>query len=280
MNHQLLNNNTDSRQRWALTLAYDGGFFHGWQTQPNRLRTIQAHLEEALSFVADENIQVTAAGRTDAGVHATAQVVHFDTQASRPAKAWVRGGNSAMDKSVRILTAQTVLPHFHARFDAFGRRYRYVLESGRVRMPQLRGKAGWTHWPLNMTAMREAAALLVGEHDFSSFRASECQAKSPIKTLYAVRLSGSPNFMALDLHGNAFLHNMVRNIVGALVYVGAGKMSVADFAQLLAAKSRRHAPPTLMPDGLYLTGVDYPPEFGVITPPLPIWLWPNLGENE
>ncbi|PIT51075.1 tRNA pseudouridine(38-40) synthase TruA [Snodgrassella alvi] len=264
-------------QRWALTLAYDGGAFHGWQKQPDGLYTIQSVLEAALSAIAAEPINVVVAGRTDAGVHATGQIVHFDTHAQRSAEAWLRGTNTAMDKNIRIVRAQPVAAEFHARFDAYGRRYRYMLESSRVRMPQLRGRVGWTHYPLNMDLMREAAEMLIGEHDFSSFRSSDCQAKSPVKTLYQLRLVGSPELMAIDFHGSAFVHNMVRNIVGALVYVGAGKLSVAGFAQLVAAKSRRLAPPTFMPDGLYLTGVDYPQQWGVATAALPVWLWPYLN---
>jgi tRNA pseudouridine38-40 synthase len=264
-------------QRWALTLAYDGGAFHGWQKQPDGLYTIQSVLEEALSSIAAEPVNVVVAGRTDAGVHATGQVVHFDTYAQRSAEAWLRGTNTAMDKNIRIVRAQPVAAEFHARFDAYGRRYRYMLESSRVRMPQLRGRVGWTHYPLNMDLMREAAEMLIGEHDFSSFRSSDCQAKSPVKTLYQLRLAGSPELMAIDFHGSAFVHNMVRNIVGALVYVGTGKLSVAGFAQLVAAKSRRLAPPTFMPDGLYLTGVDYPQQWGVATAALPVWLWPYLN---
>lgn len=263
-------------QRWALTLAYDGRAFHGWQKQPDGLYTIQSVLEDALSSIAAEQINVVVAGRTDAGVHATGQVVHFDTCALRSAEAWLRGTNTAMDKNIRIIKVQPVAAEFHARFDAFGRRYRYMLESSRVRMPQLRSRVGWTHYPLNMALMREAAAMLVGEHDFSSFRSSDCQAKSPVKTLYKLNLVGSPELMAIDFYGSAFLHNMVRNIVGALVYVGAGKLSVAGFAQLLAARSRRLAPPTFMPDGLYLTGIDYPQQWGVETSALPVWLWPYL----
>ncbi|PIT14173.1 tRNA pseudouridine(38-40) synthase TruA [Snodgrassella alvi] len=264
-------------QRWALTLAYDGGAFHGWQKQPDGLYTIQSVLEAALSAIAAEPINVVVAGRTDAGVHATGQIVHFDTHAQRSAEAWLRGTNTAMDKNIRIVKAQPVAAEFHARFDAYGRRYRYMLESSRVRMPQLRGRVGWTHYPLNMELMREAAAMLIGEHDFSSFRSSDCQAKSPVKTLYELSLAGSPELMAIDFHGSAFVHNMVRNIVGALVYVGAGKLSVAGFAQLVAAKSRRLAPPTFMPDGLYLTGVDYPQQWGIATATLPVWLWPHLS---
>ncbi|MDF7675438.1 tRNA pseudouridine(38-40) synthase TruA [Neisseriaceae bacterium ESL0693] len=264
------------QQRWVLMLSYDGSAFHGWQKQPHGLYTIQQVVEAALSKVADEPIQVTVAGRTDAGVHATAQVLHFDTHAIRPAMAWMRGTNTHMDKNIRVIQAQRVDAAFHARFDAYGRHYRYLLESSTVRSPQLRGRAGWTHYALDMTKMQQAAALLVGEHDFSSFRSSDCQAKSPVKTLYDISLSGNAEWMAFDLHGSAFVHNMVRNIVGALVYVGAGKLSVADFEQLIAARSRQYAPPTFMPDGLYFTGVDYPPHWQVITPPLPRWLWPDL----
>ena len=264
------------KQRWALILSYDGGDFHGWQKQPNGLYTIQHVVEEALSQIADEPIQTVVAGRTDAGVHATAQIIHFDTRAIRPASAWLRGANATMDKNIRIIHAQTVDARFHARFDAFGRHYRYMLESNTIRSPQLRGKVGWTHYVLDMAKMAEAANLLRGEHDFSSFRSSDCQAKSPVKTLYDICLSGSPELMAIDLHGSAFVHNMVRNIVGALVYVGTGKLSVTDFADLLAAKSRKYAPPTFMPDGLYFTGVDYPPQWQIPTVPLPVWLWPAL----
>lgn len=270
---------TKPKQRWALMLSYDGSCFHGWQKQPNDLYTIQQVLETALSIVADEPIQATVAGRTDAGVHATAQVIHFDTTAVRPATAWLRGTNTNMDKNIRVIWAQPVDAAFHARFDAFGRHYRYLLESATVRSPQLRGKAGWTHYALDLDKIQQAAALLIGEHDFSSFRSSDCQAKSPVKTLYDISLSGDARWMAFDLHGSAFVHNMVRNIIGALVYVGAGKLSVADFVQLLEAKSRQYAPPTFMPDGLYFTGVDYPAKWQVVTPPLPPWLWPTLPKR-
>ncbi len=262
-------------QRWALMLAYNGKGFHGWQKQKQAdgLVTVQEVLEYALGQIAGERIHTVVAGRTDAGVHAAAQVVHFDTTADRPAQAWVRGVNTHLPKEVAVWHAQPVNPSFHARFDAFGRRYRYVLLSASVRNPLLAGRVGWVCRPLDMEKMRQAAAMLVGEHDFSSFRAAECQAKSPVKTLYSASLSGTPELMKLDLHGNAFLHHMVRNIMGALVYVGDGRLSVQGFADLMAARSRKHAPPTLMPDGLYLTGVDYPPEWGIATPPVPEWLW-------
>ena len=268
---------SESTSRWALTLSYDGSRFFGWQKQADGVVSVQAALESALSQIAGETVNVVAAGRTDTGVHATAQVVHFDTAAERGEQSWIRGVNSLLPQGVAVWQAKRVAPHFHARFDAFGRRYRYVLQSSPVRSPLLAARVGWTHTPLDFAAMQAAAALLVGEHDFSSFRASQCQAKSPVKTLYSLVLHGTPQLMALDLHGNAFLHHMVRNIVGALVYVGNGRLSVQGFAELLAAKSRLKAPPTFMPDGLYLTGVDYPPEFGLPVPPPPDWLWPFEG---
>ena len=259
--------------RWALHLAYDGSRFFGWQKQTDDVPTVQSVLEHALSQIAGETITTIAAGRTDTGVHATAQVVHFDTTATRHEQSWIRGVNSLLPTGVAVWQAQPVAPHFHARFDACGRRYRYVLQSSPVRSPLLVGKVGWTYTALDLDKMQQAAALLVGEHDFSSFRASQCQAKSPVKTLYSVALNGTPQLMTLDLHGNAFLHHMVRNIMGALVYVGNGRLSVAGFAELLAMKSRLTAPPTFMPDGLYLTGVDYPAQWQLPTPPLPYWLW-------
>ncbi|STZ75336.1 tRNA pseudouridine(38-40) synthase TruA [Bergeriella denitrificans] len=260
------------RQRWALTVSYDGSRFFGWQKQADALPTVQEALETALAKIACEPVAVTVAGRTDTGVHATAQVVHFDTAADRQAQAWIRGVNAHLPEGVAVWQAQPVAPHFHARFDAYGRHYRYLLQSAPVRSPLLAGRAGWTHYPLDVPAMQQAAKLLEGEHDFSSFRAAQCQAKSPVKTLYRAEVSGSGSWIKLDLHGNAFLHHMVRNIMGALVYVGSGRLSVVGFEALLAEKSRLKAPPTFMPDGLYLTGVDYPPEFGIARPPLPEWL--------
>ena len=236
---------TQTATRYALTLAYDGSRFFGWQKQAEGVATVQAALENALSQIAGEPVSVIAAGRTDTGVHATAQVVHFDSRADRPLSAWVRGVNAHLPQGVAVHKAQIADSAFHARFDASGRHYRYLLESAPVRSPLLYGRAGWTHYALNDDAMRQAAQLLVGEHDFSSFR---------------------------DLHGNAFLHHMVRNIMGALVYVGCGRLSVAQFGELIETRSRLHAPPTFMPDGLYLTGVDYPEHWHIEPAALPDWL--------
>lgn len=258
--------------RYALILSYDGSRFFGWQKQTENVPTVQAALEHALSAIAGERINVITAGRTDTGVHATAQVVHFDSEADRPLQAWVRGVNAHLPEGAAVWHAQTVAPHFHARFDASGRHYRYILQSAPVRSPLLSGKAGWTHYRLDTAAMDKAAACLVGTHDFSSFRAAQCQAKSPVKTLYSVRLSECGGLLKVDFHGNAFLHHMIRNIVGALVYVGSNRLSVEGFAALLAEKSRLKAPPTFMPDGLYFTGADYPEHFGIPAPELPPWL--------
>lgn len=265
--------NNHTVQRWALTLAYDGSHFHGWQKQINGLPTIQSALELALSQVANSPVDVVVAGRTDAGVHAIGQVVHFDTVAQRTVDAWVRGVNTLLDPSIRVLSAQIVPQHFHARFDAIGRHYRYVLESSRIRSPILCGRVGWTHHSLDLMSMKQAASLLIGEQDFSSFRSSDCQAKSPIKTIYNVEICHSASLIVANFHGNAFLHNMVRNMMGALIYVGCGKLSIDGFSQLIAAHSRRLAPPTFMPDGLYLMGIDYPSPLGIVKTPSPSWLW-------
>lgn len=258
--------------RWALVLSYDGSRFYGWQKQADDVPTVQTALENALAQIAGEPVATIVAGRTDTGVHATAQVVHFDTAAQRPEQAWIRGVNAHLPDGVAVLHAQPVDQRFHARFDAYGRHYRYLLESAPVRSPLLKNRAGWTHLKLDIDAMRQAAAHLVGEQDFSSFRAAECQAKSPVKTIYSAEISLQSGLIALDLHGNAFLHHMVRNIMGALVYVGCGRLSPDGFKALILERSRLKAPPTFMPDGLYLTGVDYPEEYRLNIPPVPAWL--------
>ncbi len=258
--------------RYALTLSYDGSQFYGWQKQTADVPTVQTALEHALSAIAQHPINVTAAGRTDTGVHATAQVVHFDSDANRPISAWVRGVNAHLPDGVAVLHAQAVAPEFHARFDAFARRYRYLLQSAPVRSPLLIGRAGWTHYPLNIQDIQAAVQYLIGEHDFSSFRAAECQAKSPIKTMYSVQITLVGDLIKLDFHANAFLHHMIRNIVGALVYVGCGRLSVNEFAELIQKRSRLYAPPTFMPDGLYFAGADYPEHFDIKNMSLPDWL--------
>ncbi|PXX45636.1 MULTISPECIES: tRNA pseudouridine(38-40) synthase TruA [Aquitalea] len=246
--------------RIALGIEYDGRAFSGWQTQPHG-NTVQDRLNQALSQIAGQDITTLAAGRTDAGVHAAMQVVHFDSPIARPLNAWVRGVNAHLPPEVAVVWAREVDEDFHARFSAFSRAYSYFLLTHPVRPCLLAGKVGWYHQPLDVEAMRQAATILLGQHDFSSFRAAECQAKSPVKHLQQLEISEAGGLIRFDLLADAFLHHMVRNIVGALVYVGKGSLDAADLEALLAAQDRTRAPPTFMPDGLYLTGVGYPAQY-------------------
>lgn len=248
--------------RIALGLEYDGRGVSGWQSQPHG-NTVQDALQAALAQIACHPVSVIAAGRTDAGVHAAQQVVHFDTDTVRPTNAWVRGVNRFLPPGIAVLWAQVVDEPFHARFSAFSRSYSYYLLNHPVRPALAAGRVGWFHAPLDVAAMQQAAAGLLGEHDFSSFRAAECQAKSPVKHLSRFDIAERDGLLRFDLCANAFLHHMVRNLVGALVYVGKGAHPPGWLAELLAARDRTSAPPTFMPDGLYLTGVGYPAEFGL-----------------
>ncbi|MBU3694608.1 MAG: tRNA pseudouridine(38-40) synthase TruA [Rhodocyclaceae bacterium] len=248
--------------RIALGLEYDGRGFFGWQSQAD-VASVQDALERALGEIAGAPARVHAAGRTDTGVHALQQVAHFDTEAQRPLSAWVRGVNRYLPDSVAVLWAHPVADDFHARFSATGRHYRYVLLNRAVRPALAAGRVGWFPRPLDAAPMREAAALLLGEHDFSAFRAAECQAKSPVKTLHRLDIARQGDVLTFDLHANAFLYHMVRNIVGALVYVGAGRQPPAWLGDLLAARDRTRAAPTFAPDGLYFAGVDYDAAWGL-----------------
>lgn len=242
--------------RVAAGIEYEGSAFCGWQSQPNG-RTVQDVLEHAMGRVADAPVRTVCAGRTDAGVHAIAQVVHFDVPSPRPEQAWIRGVNAALPESVAVRWARVVPDDFHARFCARSRSYRYVLFNHAVRPAILHGRVGWFHAPLDLDAMAAAAALLVGEHDFSAFRAAECQAKSPVKSLFRAEVTRHGACFLFDLCANAFLQHMVRNIVGALVYVGKGARPPAWPAELIRLRERRLAAPTFSPAGLYLSGVDY-----------------------
>jgi tRNA pseudouridine38-40 synthase len=244
--------------RIALGLEYDGSAFCGWQSQAGG-GSVQDALESALSVVADSPIRVACAGRTDAGVHALAQVVHFDTDAARPDTAWVRGVNAHLPPSIAVRWAQPVSSDFHARFSARGRRYRYLLLNRGERPGLMAGRVGWYHRPLDAQAMAQAAGLLLGEHDFSAFRAAECQAKSPVKTLRRAEVLRHGDLLVFDFEASAFLHHMVRNLVGALVYVGKGAHPPAWLGKLLAGRDRARAAPTFDASGLYFAGVDYDP---------------------
>ncbi|AZN36243.1 tRNA pseudouridine(38-40) synthase TruA [Iodobacter ciconiae] len=253
--------------KYALAVEYDGRAFHGWQIQKD-LPTVQAALEAALGQMAGEAIQVHAAGRTDAGVHGARQIVHFETTVNRPLTAWVRGINSFLPDAVAVLWAKPVSEVFHARFSAFSRHYRYLLLSHPVRPALWSGRMGWTFYELDFEAMQAAARHLLGQHDFTSFRAAECQAKSPVKTMTQVQLQKEGNLFICDFSADAFLHHMVRNIMGALLHVGKGHESPEWMADLILARDRTSAPPTFMPDGLYLAGVSYPPEFALDSEPV------------
>ena len=256
-------------QRWALGVEYDGAAFHGWQSQPPTaqavvgrpagamLATVQGALEAAMSQIAAHTVQIVCAGRTDAGVHATGQVIHFDAPVVRPETAWVRGVNALLPDSCAVRWAQPVSAEFHARFSASGRRYRYLLLNRPERPAVFAGRVGWSHRPLDAGLMAEAAASILGTHDFSAFRAAECQANSPVRTLTQARVVRQGDWLVFDFAANAFLQHMIRNLVGALVQIGKGGAPVTAMADWLEQRNRTLAPPTFMPDGLYLTGVDY-----------------------
>ena len=251
--------------RIALGLEYDGSRFCGWQTQPSGCG-VQDHLESALEHVAAERVETLCAGRTDAGVHAFAQVVHFDTAAQRPPSAWVRGGNASLPAGIAILWAHEVDPEFHARYSALSRWYRYILFNRSVRPALHHGRVGWFHLPLDVERMRRAAQRLLGEHDFSAFRSSECQARSPVRELRRIEIERYGEYVVFDFCANAFLHHMVRNLVGTLVYVGKGKHEPEWVAQVLSSRERARAAPTFDAAGLYFAHVQYDARWGLPAP--------------
>ena len=248
--------------RIALGVEYDGSEYFGWQSQAGG-STVQDAIQLALSQIACAPLTVIAAGRTDSGVHALEQVIHFDTDIDRPLSAWVRGVNALLPRSIAILWAHAVPEEFHARFSAQARSYQYVLINRPTRSAVHHGKAGWFHTPLDVPAMRQAAQYLLGEHDFSSLRAAECQAKSPVKNISQLEIQQQGDTILFDLTANAFLHHMVRNIVGCLVYVGKGKHPPEWMKEVLEARQRSAAAPTFAPDGLYLRGIKYDARFGL-----------------
>ena len=253
--------------RIAIGIAYCGAGLYGWQSQPSG-NTVQDHLERALSEISGERIGVTGAGRTDAGVHASAQVAHFETTVARPDSAWVRGANSLLPESIAVQWAVQVAEDFHARYSAISRSYRYVLYNHPVRPALLAGLVGWSHVPLELEGMRQAARSLLGEHDFSSFRSAECQAKSPVRVMERADVCANGPYVLFDFTANAFLHHMVRNIVGSLVHVGKGEHSPQWLAELIAARDRRLAAPTFAAAGLYLSQVGYDARWGLPAFPL------------
>ena len=242
--------------RYALGLEYDGSTFCGWQTQSSGC-SVQDALERALSELANEKISTVCAGRTDAGVHALAQVVHFDTAAQRPQSAWVRGTNSLLPRNAAVLWAQDVADDFSARHSAQERWYRYVLLNRPQRAGLNQARVGWFHAHLNLDLMRAAARELKGQHDFSAFRSAECQAKSAVRDLRRLDIERRGDYIFFDFAANGFLQHMVRNIVGTLVYVGSGRHKAAWTRELLASRQRALAAPTFDAAGLYLARVVY-----------------------
>lgn len=242
--------------RIALGIEYDGSRFLGWQTQAEG-GAVQDALEPALAAISGAAVSVTCAGRTDRGVHAREQVVHFDTDAERPDSAWVRGVNALLPESLAVLWSYRVHADFSARYSARARTYRYVLLNRAIRPALAARHVGWFHMPLNEEAMRGAAAHLVGEGDFSAFRSAECQAKSPVRTLYSLEIERRGERIDFLLRANAFLHHMVRNIVGTLVYVGKGKHPPQWAKEILDSRDRSRAAPTFQAEGLYLESVEY-----------------------
>ncbi len=249
-------------RRLALGVAYRGERYHGWQSQSDG-QTIQDHLEKSLSAFAAAPIVTVCAGRTDTGVHGLNQVVHLDTTIERDLFSWVRGSNRYLPADIAVQWARQVPPDFHARGAAISRRYRYLLLESPVRPAIEAGGCGWTFRPLQAEPMREAALCLIGEHDFSAFRAAACQALSPVKTLRTLDIQRVGDYWCFEFEGNAFLHHMVRNILGCLVVIGSGRHPAAWMREVLAARDRRIAAPTFPPEGLYFVGPRYDARFDI-----------------
>ena len=253
-------------KRIVLGIQYDGLPWLGWQSQPHG-QTVQDQLELALQNIAAHPVRVSCAGRTDAGVHALEQVVHFDTATDRPLNSWVRGVNAHLPKSIVVRWSSQIgeIPEseqeFHSRFSARSRTYHYVLYNHPVRSPILAGRAGWVFRALDESKMREAAQYLLGEHDFSSFRATYCQAKSPVKLMHDIAIRRNGDLLIFTFRASAFLHHMVRNIMGSLIVVGTGNQPPHWINEVLLSRNRSIAAPTFMPDGLYLAKVEYDPKW-------------------
>lgn len=252
-----------------MGVQYDGTAWHGYQKQEDG-QTVQDQLEDALEKFTRVRIGTTCAGRTDTGVHALEQVVHFDTDLQRDIHAWVRGVNTFLPASIAVRWAHEVAhdpgqrdDQFHARFSARSRSYHYVLYNNHTRSPLLEGRAGWVFRPLDIAPMIAAVQPLIGWHDFTAFRASQCQAKSPIKLMHEIRIERRGDLIVFTIRANAFLHHMVRNLVGSLIYIGLGKHPPEWLGEVLAGRDRGDAAPTFMPDGLYLAKIDYDPKWGL-----------------
>lgn len=248
--------------RFAAGIEYHGGRFRGWQTQRG-VRTVQQAVEQALSTVANHAVTVGCAGRTDAGVHATQQVIHFDSDADRSERSWVLGANSNLPEDVCVTWLSPVHREFHARFSAESRRYRYVILNRWVRPALLSGRVCWSAGTLDVGRMQVAAGLFPGEHDFTTFRATACQARSPVRRVYEAAVRRSGDLIYIDVHANGFLHHMVRNMAGVLMTIGHGDRPAHWVTDLLAMRDRTRGGVTAAAEGLYLVGVAYPDGFGL-----------------
>ena len=248
--------------RIAMGVSYNGGAYEGWQSQLSG-KTVQDRLEAALTRFATQPIRTLCAGRTDAGVHALMQVIHFDTPLQRETASWVRGTNTFLPADIAVQWAQEVPDAFHCRGSAVSRRYAYVVLESRVRPSVEAGRVGWIYRPLDAEAMRQAAQILIGEHDFSSFRAAQCQAKSPVKNIQSIAITQRAGYWRFEFEANAFLHHMIRNIMGCLLAVGQGDKPPGWLTEVLAARRRDAAAPTFSPDGLYFLGPRYEAQYGL-----------------
>lgn len=247
--------------RVVLGIAYDGSAFEGWQTQPHG-RTVQDHLLECIDRINGSPVQLFCAGRTDTGVHARRQLVHFDTVAVRPASAWTKGVNQFLPATISVTGVAELPEHFHARFSALSRTYRYYFYTASARDP-FKSRMTWIHYPLDLQAMKQAFQVFIGTHDFSALRAAQCQAKSPIRTIFSITLVECGDYAYFEIHGNAFLHHMVRNLVGVLFEIGLHRKPVQWAQEVLDSKRRECATRTYPAEGLTLWDVEYPAEFGV-----------------
>jgi tRNA pseudouridine38-40 synthase len=248
--------------RLALGISYNGQAYQGWQSQLSR-QTVQDKLEAALGKFAAHRVSTLCAGRTDSGVHGLMQVVHFDTELARPTASWVRGTNAFLPSDIAVEWAQVVPAEFHCRASAQSRRYAYILFESAVRPSINAGRVGWVFRPLDGHMMRQAAAYLIGEHDFSSFRAAACQALSPVKTLQRIDISQRGAYWRFEFEANAFLHHMIRNIMGGLIAVGQHKHTAEWMQEILLARDRTVAAATFSPNGLYFLGPRYAPQWGL-----------------
>lgn len=267
------------QRRYAAIVEYNGASFHGWQKQKHHDEpTIQAALEAAISMVANHSVEIACAGRTDAGVHATRQVIHFDTHAQRSEYGWIMGINTNTPAAVSVQWLSEVSPDFHARYRAQARCYRYLISNARYRQALQHDQLTWWRYALDVQQMQKAAVLLLGEHDFSSFRAKDCQAKSPIKTMHRIEVRRWGDLIMVELESSAFLYHMVRNILGVLLPIGEGNKPVSWMQEVLEGRSRSHAGVTAPGDGLHFVGVRFPDKYNIPSQPYgPLLLEPVLN---